>query len=214
MEQRTSEWHDARRGKVTASKVYDVINRTPKGEFYAGRKNYKQALVAEIITNETAVSYSSDAMKWGTEKENEAREAYAKTIFDEVTEVGFIDHPSILGSGASPDGLVGPNGLVEIKAPNTVTFIEYILSDTIPPNYVAQMQWQMACTGRKWCDFVAYDPRMPEDINMFVKRVERDDLYISTMEEMVVQFIKEVNETVDQLKAKIGEHHDAASVSK
>lgn len=205
MEQRTDQWHDARRGKVTASKVYDVINRNAKGEFYAGRKTYKQALVAEIITNETAVSYSSDAMKWGTEKESEARDAYAKTIFDEVTEVGFIDHPRIPGSGASPDGLVGPNGLVEIKAPNTTTFIEYILSDKIPDNYIAQMQWQMACTGRKWCDFVAYDPRMPEDINMWVKRVERDDLYISTMEEMVIVFIREVNDTVAELRDMIEE---------
>lgn len=213
MEQRTDQWHDARRGKVTASKVYDVINRNAKGEFYAGRKTYKQALVAEIITNETSVSYSSDAMKWGTEKESEARDAYAKTIFDEVNEVGFIDHPRISGSGASPDGFVGSDGLVEIKAPNTTTFIEYILSDKIPDNYIAQMQWQMACTDRKWCDFVAYDPRMPEDINMWVKRVERDDLYISTMEEMVIAFIKEVNETVDKLRQKIEDKKNGTSIS-
>ena len=106
------------------------------------------------------------------------------------------------------------SGLVEIKAPNTTTYIDYILTDKIPDNYYAQMQFQMACTGRKWCDFVAYDPRMPEDINMFVKRVERDDIYIATMEEMVVTFIAEVNEVVAQLRNKIQEKKNGASVSK
>jgi putative phage-type endonuclease len=214
MEQRTTEWHDARRGKVTASKVFDVINRTKKGEFYASRETYKNSLIAAIVTGETTVTYESEAMRWGTEKEEEARNEYAKTVFEKVTEVGFIDHPRISGAGASPDGYVGADGLIEIKAPNTTTFIEYILSDKVPDNYIAQMQWQMACTGRLWCDFVAYDPRMPDDIRMFIKRVERDDLYISTMEEMVVAFIKEINETVEKIKNLIKDKKNGASVSK
>jgi putative phage-type endonuclease len=200
MEQGTTEWHNARKGLVTASKVYDVIARDSKGKFYAKRNTYLMQLVAEIITGEATVSVQSSAMKWGTEMESEARDEYRKKVFQEVHETGFVVHPRIPGSGASPDGLVGEDGLVEIKCPNTITFIDVLLNDEVPENYHAQMQWQMACTGRKWCDFFVYDPRMPVGLRSHLKRVERDDMFISTTEEMVERFIKEVGDKVNELK--------------
>lgn len=206
--QGTDEWFAARRGKVTASRVADVMARTKSG-FAASRSNYKAELLLEILTNTTAVGFVSEAMKWGTEQEPNARALYASTIFDPVVEVGFIDHPDILGAGCSPDGLVGDDGIVEIKCPNTATFLEIFLTDNIPQKWLTQIQMQLDCTGRKWCDFVCYDPRMPEGGQIYVQRVERDEMFISTMREMIQTFIKELNEEVEQVKTKIKENQNA-----
>jgi putative phage-type endonuclease len=206
--QGTDEWFAARRGKVTASRVADVMARTKSG-FAASRSNYKAELLLEILTNTTAVGFVSEAMKWGTEQEPNARALYASTIFDPVVEVGFIDHPDILGAGCSPDGLVGDDGIVEIKCPNTATFLEIFLTDNIPQKWLTQIQMQLDCTGRKWCDFVCYDPRMPEGGLIYVQRVERDEMFISTMREMIQTFIKELNEEVEQVKTKIKENQNA-----
>jgi len=206
--QGTDEWFAARRGKVTASRVADVMARTKSG-FAASRSNYKAELLLEILTNTTAVGFVSEAMKWGTEQEPNARALYASTIFDPVVEVGFVDHPDILGAGCSPDGLVGDDGLVEIKCPNTATFLEIFLTDNIPQKWLTQIQMQLDCTGRKWCDFVCYDPRMPEGGQIYVQRVERDEMFISTMREMIQTFIKELNEEVEQVKTKIKENQNA-----
>jgi putative phage-type endonuclease len=206
--QGTDEWFAARRGKVTASRVADVMARTKSG-FAASRSNYKAELVLEILTNTTAVGFVSEAMKWGTEQEPNARALYASTIFDPVVEVGFVDHPDILGAGCSPDGLVGDDGIVEIKCPNTATFLEIFLTDNIPQKWLTQIQMQLDCTGRKWCDFVCYDPRMPEGGQIYVQRVERDEMFISTMREMIQTFIKELNEEVEQVKTKIKENQNA-----
>lgn len=211
--QGTDEWFAARRGKVTASRIADVIARVSKG-WAASRENYKAELMLEILTNTTAVGFVSEAMKWGTEKEPEARAKYSETIFDTVTETGFVDHPAILGSGCSPDGLVGDDGLIEIKCPNTATFLDILLTENIPQKWLTQIQWQLACTGRKWCDFVCYDPRMPEGAQIFVKRVDRDDVFITTTEEMVKTFIVELNENVEKVKQKIKENSNGASLSK
>ena len=211
--QGSEEWFAARRGKVTASRVADVMARTKTG-FAASRENYKAELVLEILTGTTAVGFVSEAMKWGTEKEPEARAKYAETIFETVTETGFVDHPSIVGAGCSPDGLVGDDGIVEIKCPNTATFLDIFLSENIPQKWQTQIQMQLDTTGRKWCDFVCYDPRMPEGAQLFVKRVERDEMFIATMREMIIAFIEELNEDVAKVKAKIEEKQNGTSPSK
>lgn len=202
--QGTDEWFAARRGKVTASRVADLMARTKSG-FSSSRANYKAELLLEILTNTTAVGFVSEAMKWGTEKEPEARAKYSETIFEPVVEVGFVDHPDILGAGCSPDGLVGDDGIIEIKCPNTATYLEILLTDVIPQKWQTQIQMQLDCTGRKWCDFVCYDPRMPEGGQIYVKRVERDEMFIATMREMIITFIEELNNDVAKVKAKIEE---------
>lgn len=199
IEQGSAEWLAMRVGKVTASRVADVIAKTKTGPS-ASRANYLAQLVAERLTGTVAYSYSNDAMKWGTEKEPEARSAYELYQMAPVTSVGFVVHPTIDMSGASPDGLVGENGLLEIKCPAVATHIETLLGGGVPGKYVTQMQWQMACTGRAWCDFVSYDPRMPEDMRLFVKRVARNDETIDELEVAVRMFLSDVAATVSQLE--------------
>lgn len=201
IEQRTNEWYLERLGKVTASKIADVIARTKTG-FSASRDNYKAQLVTEILTGVPYEGYRSAAMLDGIEREPIARGKYADRIFESVTETGFVVHPTIPRSGASPDGLVGDDGLVEIKCPLTATHIGYLMDDGAPSKYIPQMQWQMACTGRKWCDFVSFDDRLPENMQLYVTRVERDDVYIVTLEEQVRRFLEEVDQTVEALKGK------------
>ncbi len=209
MEQRTPEWHAARLGKVTASKVGDVLARTKTG-WGASRANYAAQLVAERLTGKPTEGFSNAAMQWGTDHESEARDAYCFHHDATVEEVGFVDHPTIPMTGASPDGLVGADGLVEIKCPNTATHIETLLGQSVPGKYVAQMQWQMACTGRQWCDFVSYDPRLPEAMRLFVARIHRDDAAIAQMEADVIAFLAEVADTVTRLTALYGVDREAA----
>jgi putative phage-type endonuclease len=196
--QGSPEWFAIRCGKVTASRVADVIARTKTG-WGASRANYAAELVAERLTGVLAEGFKSAAMQWGSDNEADARAAYAWLRDAEVEEVGFVPHHSIADTGASPDGLVGPDGLVEIKCPSTATHIETLLDQSIPAKYITQMQWQMACTGAKWCDFVSYDPRMPEEMRLFVKRVERDQGRIEELEAEVVTFLAEVRATVAEL---------------
>ena len=198
MEQRSDAWFAARLGKVTASKVADVMAKTKSG-WGAGRANYMAQLISERLTGKPADSFTNAAMQWGTEKEPDARAAYEFFFDAEVVEVGFVDHPTLPNSGASPDGMVGDDGLIEIKAPNTATHIDTLLKGKVPPKYVPQMQWQMACTERQWCDFVSYDPRLPESMQLWVRRVERDDKAIEEMETHVKAFLAEVDSTVVKL---------------
>lgn len=200
MEQRTEEWFSARLGKVTASRVADVVAKTKSG-YSASRANYMAQLVVERMTNKQAESYSNAAMEWGTEQEPLARAAYEAEVGVLVDEVGMIDHPTVEMSGASPDGLVGHDGLVEIKCPTTATHIDTLMGEEAPKKYYDQMQWQMSCTGRKWCDFVSFDPRMPEGLQLFVKRVERNDEYIAMLESEVATFLQEVSDKVNKLKS-------------
>lgn len=198
IEQGTPEWFAQRLGKVTASRVSDIIAKTKTG-VAASRGNYLAQLVAERLTGQTADSFKSGAMQHGTETEPQARMAYEAETGLMVSEVAMIEHPTIAMSGASPDGLVGEDGLVEIKCPNTSTHIATLMADKAPSQYIPQMQWQMACTGRAWCDFVSFDPRMPEDMQLFIKRVPRDNALIAEYEAEVVKFLAEVQETVDKL---------------
>jgi len=199
MEQRTEEWFKARLGKVTASKVADVLAKTKTG-VSASRTNYLSDLVVERLTGQQAEFYQNDAMAWGTETEPQARMAYEAFKGVLVDEEGFIDHPSISNFGCSPDGLVGGDGLIEIKCPNSKTHIDTLLNGKAPSKYIPQMMTQMAVTGRQWCDFVSFDPRLPEDLQLFVVRVNRDNDYIANLEKEVSAFLQEVDETVTKLK--------------
>jgi putative phage-type endonuclease len=193
-------WFAARCGKATASRICDIIAKT-RGGWGASRANYAAQLIAERLTGEVIEGYTNTAMAWGTATEPEARLAYADTVIEPVTECGFVDHPRIAFSGASPDGLVGHDGLVEIKCPNTTTHIEFLLNETIQDKYQVQMLWQMSCTGSVWCDFVSYDPRFTLK-PMFVKRLEADPKRIAQLEEQVAEFLAEVAAKVAALKAK------------
>ena len=196
MEQRTNEWHAARLAKVTASRVSEVIAKG-KG---ATRESYMADLIVERLTGQRVGGFTTAHMEWGTEQEPHARAAYSARTGELVEEVGFIDHPRIVNSGASPDGLVGDEGLVEFKCPATSTHLDTLLAGEVPAKYLPQMQWQMACTGRKWCDFASYDPRLPEHLRMFVKRVERDDAYIKMLETEVTKFLAELEEKLSKLE--------------
>ena len=198
MEQGTDEWFTARIGKVTASRVADLMAKTKTG-YSASRDNYMAQLVCENLTKTKAEGFTNAAMEWGTEQEPFARAAYEAKTGVMVEEVGFVPHPLIEWAGASPDGLVGPDGLVEIKCPNTATMIDTLLTGKVPGKYNIQMQFQMACTGRHWCDYVVFDPRMPAKAQLFVKRVFRDDAIIQAMEAEIVNFLAEVNVQIQQL---------------
>ena len=202
MDQRSEEWFKARLGKVTASRVADVIAKTKTGHS-ASRENYMAQLVVERMTNTQAESFTNAAMQWGTNQEPFARAAYEVQQNVLVDETGLVDHPTIAMAGASPDGLVGEDGLVEIKCPNTATHIDTLLTQTVPGKYITQMQFQMACTGRQWCDFVSFDPRMPAKAQLFVKRVQRDDGFIKEMESEITKFLAEVTAKVEQLNKLI-----------
>ena len=199
MDQRTDEWFASRLGKATASRIADIIAKTKTGPS-ASRENYAVQLVLERITQSKGESYSNAAMQWGTETEPLARQAYELKRGLFVDEVGFIDHPTIANSGASPDGLVGTDGLVEIKCPNSATHMETLVTRKIPQKYIPQMTWQMACTGRNWCDFVSFDPRFPENLQIFIERIEYDPTYVRMLELEVTQFLDEVEKKVEILR--------------
>lgn len=199
MEQRTDDWFAARLGKVTASKLSDVMAKGRGSAPSATRLNYRAQLVVERLTGQPAPSFSNAAMDWGTETEPQARAVYTLETGNAVAEVGFIDHPTIAMSGASPDGLVGERGLVEIKCPNSATHIATLRGAAIDGKYMKQMQWQMACTGRDWCDFVSFDPRFPDHLQLHIRRVDADAEMIAELEEATRRFLAEVEEEVSAL---------------
>jgi putative phage-type endonuclease len=206
--QGSPEWFAMRCGKVTGSRIADIMAKTKSGPS-AMRANYLAEIIAERLTGTTAEGFKSEAMKWGTEKEPEARAAYEFYRNETVKEIGFVVHPSIDQSGASPDGLVGDDGMVEIKCPNTATHLETLLGQMIPSKYINQMQWQMACAGRQWCDFVSFDPRLPENMRMFVKRMPRDDIRIKELETEVAGFLLEIAVKLSELNSLYGEKEAA-----
>jgi putative phage-type endonuclease len=199
IEQGSEEWLKIRLGKVTASGVADVLAKTKSG-VSASRGNYLIKLAIQRVTGVVEESYTNDAMQWGKDNEAQARVAYEVDSGNFVDQVAFVDHPTIKWFGASPDGLVNQDGLVEIKCPNSATHWSYIKDDGPPTKYYIQMQAQMACTGRSWCDFVSYDPRMPERSQLFIKRVMREDSYIAEMEAEVKKFLDEVAVEVNLMK--------------
>lgn len=202
VEQGTPEWFAARLGNVTASRVADVIAKTKSG-YSASRDNYMAQLICERMTGTVAESYTNAAMQWGSETEPLARAAYESIADVLVDEVGYVQHPRIERAGASPDGLIGLFGLLEIKCPNTATHIDTLISEQVPTKYITQMQWQMVCTGRAWCDFVSFDPRLPNGLQVFVKRVEFDTEYAATLEIEVVKFLAELDTKISKLNERL-----------
>lgn len=197
MEQRSEEWFQARLGKVTASRVADVLAKIKSGES-ASRRNYKIQLVSERLTGERQETYVNQAMQDGIDREQFARDRYVQQ-FGEVEEVGFIQHPT-LEAGASPDGLIGTDGIIEIKCPMGSTHTETLMTQEVPSKYVPQIQFQLLVTGRKWCDFVSYNPMFPENLQVFVRRVFANKEYQQELEDEVKQFLKEVDDVINKLK--------------
>jgi putative phage-type endonuclease len=201
VQQGTDEWHELRRGKVTASRVADILAKTKTGAS-ASRNNYLIELALQRVTKTIEPSYTNSAMEWGTQTEPQARVAYEVATHNFVDQVAFVDHPTIEWFGCSPDGLVGDDGLIEIKCPNSATHWEYYKSKEPPKKYWIQMQAQMAVTGRKWCDFVSFDPRMPERSQLLVVNVPRDSEFILFMEAEIKQFLNEVQTEVTLMENK------------
>jgi len=205
IEQRTDEWFQQRLGKVTASRISDVIAKTKTG-VSTSRQNYIIQLVSERLTGKKGDSFVNQAMLDGIEREGAARELYERTRGVSVTEVGFFDHPTIAMSGASPDGAVNAEedgkyaGLIEVKSPIETTHTNTLISKSVPSKYIPQMQWQLACTGAKWVDFVSYNPNFPEELQLFVARVDRNDDMINELETEVIKFLDEVEQTIIKLK--------------
>jgi putative phage-type endonuclease len=198
IEQGSEEWKQQRLGKVTASRIADVTAKIKSG-WGASRNNYMAELLVERLTGVAPDAFINDAMRWGTEQEPLARAAYEFMRDCTVDPVGFVDHPQIPMTGASPDGLIGGGGLVEIKCPQTATHIETLQGASVPAKYIGQIQWQLACTGRAWCDWVSFDPRMPAAMQLFVQRVERDDKFISELEKTVTEFLAELDAKIESL---------------
>jgi putative phage-type endonuclease len=202
-EQRSEEWFRQRLGKVTASRIGDMLKTIKNGNWAASRRNYEAQLVTERLTGRSHERfYNNEHMDWGKDQEPAAREAYTRHTGAEIVEVGMIDHPEIPNAGASPDGLIGEDGLVEIKCLLPANHIELLLSEEIKDEYRLQMLWQMACTGRQWCDFVSYDPSQNENMQLFIKRVERDEEELTNLENEVKIFLEEVEQKVSALKEK------------
>lgn len=200
--QGSPEWHQLRLGKATASRVADIIRKGKGGALSLSRARYAGELVAERLSGLPTVGFKSADMEWGNQTEAQARDAYAFYRDADLIEVDFVDHPSIGMAGASPDRLVAPDGLLEIKCPATHTHIATLFGEPIDPDYIVQMQWQMACTGRAWCDWASFDPRLPESMRLHVRRVPRDNARIAELETAVVDFLNEVRLTVHRLRAK------------
>ena len=200
IEQGTEAWHQLRLGKITASRIADVIAQIKSGEA-ASRADYRIELVCERLTGKPTEGFTNAHMERGIELEPYARAWYEVERGEFVKQVPFIDHPTIKNAGASPDGIVG-EGLIEIKCPMTKTHIKYLLEDRVPAKYMPQMAWQMACTESKWVDFVSYCPELPADMQMFIKRYERDDAYIAELEAKVIEFDQEVEQVIARLRGK------------
>lgn len=196
--QGTPEWFEQRRGKVTASRIADLMAKTKSG-YSTSRQNYLMQLLCERLTGKVEEGYKSAAMQRGNDLEAEARNWYQLETGESVEEVSFIDHPKINFAGASPDGLVGAEGLIEIKCPNTATHIETLRKKEPIDRYYKQMQWQMAVTGRKWCDFVSFDNRLPDNLAYFCKRIPRDEAVIQEIEQEVQAFLLELDVTIAEL---------------
>jgi putative phage-type endonuclease len=199
VQQGTKEWFDLRLGKVTASRVADILAKTKTG-VSASRQNYLIELALQRVTGVFESSFISPAMQDGVDREAQARVAYEVTTGEFVDQVPFIDHPTIQGFGASPDGLINTKGMCEVKCRNNANHWEVIKTGEIPKKYWIQMQAQLSCSGREWNDYVGYNPNFPEKSQLFVKRVYRDGEFIIFMEAEIKQFLIEVEEEVRQMK--------------
>lgn len=185
-----------------------MLKTIRSGAYAASRRNYAAQLVTERITGRCHERfYTNEHMEWGKDQEPAAREEYVKRTGNEVVEIGMVNHPRIADALASPDGLIGEDGLVEIKCLLPANHLELLLTEEVSDQYRLQMMWQMACTGRKWCDFVSYDPSQNDKMQLFIKRFERDEKEIKHLENEVEIFLNEVKATVEELEKKFGEQN-------
>lgn len=198
VEQGSQEWLDMRLGKVTASKVKDVLTKGRGSAPSKTAETYMMDLLAEILTGESKPFFENDAMRWGTQTEPQARAMYELQQGVEVEEVAFIKLNDYVG--VSPDGLVGEDGLVEIKCPTTTTQLKRALTDDYSVDYKAQIQMQLWVSGRKWCDFVSFDPRLNCDASFLIQRVVRDEDYIKEMELKVNDFVDKLIDLVERFE--------------
>jgi predicted phage-related endonuclease len=203
VEQRTQDWYEARLGKATASRFKDILATIGKGEA-AARRNYRAQIVVERLTGNTPDRFNSAAMEWGSETEELAKTIYMMKTDIAVEDAGFYQHPTI-AAGASPDGLIGTDGLLEIKCRNTANHIETLKTGYVPLEYIPQIQGQLWLTSRKWCDFVSFDPDMPENAQIFIRRINREEEYIQRLERQVITFLKEVDADVNYIKSYSGQ---------
>jgi hypothetical protein len=208
--QGSREWFQSRAGRVTASEVAKTVSflkrGDKKGEETQARSDYKAQIITEILTGEPVMDgYLSRFMEWGTSNEDGARTAYEVERSVLTDRVGFAIHPTIERAGSSPDGLLGDDGMIEIKCPKTETHLRYILADVVPEDYKPQMYWNMVCCERAWADFVSFDPRLPDVLQLFIKRLPRDEQKIVELEAGVRVFLAEVDQTIAALKAKVGD---------
>lgn len=201
IKQGSQAWAELRRGKVTASRVADATDLLKSGKPSAKRETYMGELIAERLTGLVVEKYQNELMRHGTAMEPDARALYEFMLGVNVEQIAFVEHPTIPMAGCSPDGLVGSDGLIEIKAPSTSTHVDTLLAQAIPDEYRKQCVWQMACTGRRWVDFISYDPRLPPHLTMFVCRLERADAAIAELETSVRAFLAEIDMKVDALNA-------------
>lgn len=199
-EQGSPEWHAARCGRVTGSRIADIVRKVRGGAQSKMRATYMGELIAERLSGvQPSDGFVSTAMQFGKDNEARARATYAFMHDVEPVQVGFVIHPTIDMAGASPDSLIGEDGGLEIKVPNTATHIESLLGADIDPDYVKQCQWNMACAKRKYWDWVSFDPRLPPAMQLHVRRIERDNAMIHDLEEAVRDFLSELEAKLSAL---------------
>ena len=200
-----SNWLSARAGRITASRVVDVLNFRKDGKPGSDRLNYLAELVCERLTGKATDHYVSDAMEHGSETEQFARADYEVTTGNDVDQVGMVIHPAFDFFSCSPDGLVGEDGLVEFKAPTSITHYKWLLAGEVPEQHKAQVYSGMAICEREWGDFMSFDDRYPEELKWFIKRLPWDDAEIEKIESAVLQFNSEVEQMIANLRAKYGD---------
>lgn len=202
LQQGSDEWRQARCGSVGASDAPKVMRRVKSGGYSADRDSLMAAKVLERLTGVPVEIPKTFAMLQGTEREPEARMLYALVKGVEVEEAGLVPHPLIKGSHCSPDGFLGGTGLIEIKSPLPPAHLDTLITEAISEAHLVQMQFQLACTGRHWCDYVSFNPDFPSRMQLWIKRVERDARFIGELENEIRQFIKEIDRKVEQLSRR------------
>ena len=210
LEQRTEAWIRARIGKITASRCLDVCKmkqRKKKGaapEEACERRYYREELLVERLTGQPFPHYVTREMQWGIDQEPFGRAAYEMKHDVMVETTGFIVHPQLPYFGCSPDGLIGDDGLLQVKCPTTSTHLAYLLSGEIPLEHMPQMLGELACTRRTWCDFVSFDPRLPVHLQLFVRRFECEPRMLDLLERSVIRFNAELEELIGRLPKALG----------
>jgi predicted phage-related endonuclease len=201
MIQGSAEWFEARRGNCNGSRIYDACAKKKNGEYYASRADYMNELLIERLTGIPTEHFVSDAMQWGTMHEDDARAVYETHSGVLVADCAYFPHPSIAHSGASPDGLVGDEGVIEIKCPTTAVHLKTILSSEIPGEHFYQMAWEIESSSRKWADFISYDPRLPGNLSFFCKRYTPEPAFIEGLRDDVIKFLAELGEIEARVRA-------------